>query len=563
MNVKRDAGDPPDPPDERGVFNDDGAFDEAGAFDDGDEPDEIERRREIDEPDESGDLLEGDDDRGRAEDTKHLRGSTALLMGRGVALLITLATQIAMVRGLTIEEFGSFAYAFALAVAGRQILSLGQGKMLSRFMAKYDEERDFARMFGSMAVTGVTICLTSALALGILVFLASQGIGSDSGLDYQILLVLFLLAPMEALDQVFVSLFAVFSKARSIIFRKYLFTPLLRLGVVIAMVALNASIVFLAVGYVITGLLGLFVYSQLFVRELRQRELLRELHPRRLIYPAREMISFSIPTLTTELVFLATNTVSVMILASQAGVTAVAQFRAVMPTARLNQFVFITFVTFFLPTVSRLFARNLSERLRETYWHSALVLAVMTFPIIAMTGPFAEQTTVTLFGERYADSAVIMALLSLGYYFNVSFGYNAFMLQVYGKLRFLTVVNVSAASLSVGLTFALVPVAGAVGVAVASCLTLVCQNLANQIMLSRTIETSFIDRSVLRPYLLIVVLLTILTAIAVVAQPNFVVALVVSALVSLALLRLSRKQLKLTETFPEITKLGWPARLIT
>ncbi len=65
----------------------------------------------------------------------------------------------------------------------------------------------------------------------------------------------------------------------------------------------------------------------------------------------------------------------------------------------------------------------------------------------------------------------------------------------------------------------------------------------------------------LRPYLLIVVLLTFLTAVALVVQPNFVVALVVSALVSLLLLRLSRKQLKLAETFPEITKLGWPARL--
>ncbi len=549
MNAKRVTGDEPDPPGELGVFNDDGAFEEAGAFEDGDEPGE------------SDELTESDESSDRKSDHQHLRGSAALLMGRGASLLITLATQVVMVRGLTKAEFGSFAYAFVLAVAGRQILSLGQGKMLSRFMAKYDEERDFARMFGSMAVTGITICLTSALAFGVLVLLASQNAGGSSGLDYQILLVLFLLAPMEALDQVFVSLFAVFSKARSIIFRKYLFTPLLRLGVVVAMVSLGASITFLAVGYVITGLLGLFVYSQLFVREMNKRDLLQELHPRRLIYPAREMISFSFPTLTTELVFLATNTVSVMILAARAGVDEVANFRAVMPTARLNQFVFITFVTFFLPTVSRLFTRGLFERLRETYWHSALVLAVLSFPIIAMTGPFAQQTTVSLFGERYADSAIIMALLSLGYYFNVSFGYNAFMLQVYGKLRFLTVVNVSAAAVSVGLTFALVPVAGAIGVAVASCTTLISQNVANQIMLSRTIGTALIDRSVLRPYFLIVAMLALLTVVALVAQPNFVVALVISALMALLLLRLSRRQLKLAETFPEITKLGWPARL--
>ena len=55
------------------------------------------------------------------------------------------------------SDFGAFGYALALAAAGRTLLSLGQGKLLSRFMAKYEEERDFDRMFGSMFLAVGTI----------------------------------------------------------------------------------------------------------------------------------------------------------------------------------------------------------------------------------------------------------------------------------------------------------------------------------------------------------------------------------------------------------------------
>ena len=43
-------------------------------------------------------------------------------------------------RTLTKPEFGAFEYALTLAGSARILLSLGQGRLLSRFMATYDEE---------------------------------------------------------------------------------------------------------------------------------------------------------------------------------------------------------------------------------------------------------------------------------------------------------------------------------------------------------------------------------------------------------------------------------------
>ena len=44
----------------------------------------------------------------------------------------------------------------------------------------------------------------------------------------------------------------------------------------------------------------------------------------------------------------------------------------------------------------------------------------------------AQALTVQLYGRRYADSAVYMALLSFGYYFNTALGFNGLTLRIFG-----------------------------------------------------------------------------------------------------------------------------------
>ena len=62
----------------------------------------------------------------------HVRGSSLLVVGRIVTLLLTTATQVVVVRALTKSDFGAFSYALSLGAAGRTVLSLGQGRLLLR-----------------------------------------------------------------------------------------------------------------------------------------------------------------------------------------------------------------------------------------------------------------------------------------------------------------------------------------------------------------------------------------------------------------------------------------------
>ena len=492
-----------------------------------------------------------------AEQAEHVRGSTLLVAGRLVALLFTVATQVVLVRSLTRSEYGAFAFALALTSSSALLLSLGQGRSLSRFLAIYEERGEYGRLFGSLVIAIGTIAVTTAvlvLTVGVWGDAILGGVSEQPHAD-TVLRILIVLAPLEALDDVIVTIFAVFSRPRSIFFRKYLLTPGLRFTVVVLLVLLGQGVVFLAVGYVATGLIGMAVYAFLLARVLRERNLVQHLRFRRISLPFRAVWTFSGAMLTTELVFLSMNTGSVMLLAAFHGAEDVAGYRAVFPSARMNQFVYTGFLLLFLPLVSRLFARGDRTAMKDVYWQNAAVLAVLSFPVMAMTVPFAEATTVTLFGQRYADAAVVLAVLSVGYYANAALGFNAATLQVLGRLRYVVIVNVSAALLNLALGLLLIPVIGVLGVAVSNGVTLVVQNLLNQWGLRRSLSMSLIDRRYAAPYAMIVVAAGALTAVQVIFHPGFVVCVVLAVCTSAALLLAARRWLRLAALFPELQRI--------
>jgi O-antigen/teichoic acid export membrane protein len=494
---------------------------------------------------------------------RNVRGSMLLLVGRLASLLFTVITQIVIVRALTKTDFGVFAYAFTLTAALRILLSLGQGRLLSRFLAKYEEERDHARMWGAILMAVGAIVGTSVLLLGAMAFWLAPLISKSIDNPHMtgVLLILMFLAPLNALDQVFVSIFAVFSKPTAIFFRKYLLTPALQLGVVIFIAKSDGSVEELALGYVLSSAFGIALYLWMFFGVMRDRGISLGSGKDRIIFPFREVFSFSVPTLTQELTYLVTNTGSVIILGHYHHAVAVANFRSVLPSARLNQVVYQTFVTMFLPMTARLHTRGDHKGVRETYWHSSHFQAVATFPIMAMTTVFAPATTVALFQERYANAAGVLLALSVGYYVSIALGFNIYVLQVYGRLKFLIWSNIGVCAVSIGLAFALSPRYGATGAAIAGGATMAAQNVVNQVALVRTIGWGGEVMRWIRPYAVVTVGLAALVAVRVLLDPGFVVALLISAVVSLVVVRQTRAELHLLSLFPELKRIR-PLRLL-
>ena len=91
-----------------------------------------------------------------------------------------------------------------------------------------------------------------------------------------------------------------------------------------------------------------------------------------------------------------------------------------------------------------------------------------------------EARYVQVYEERYADSAVYLAILSFAAYTNVALGFNGLTLRVYGLVRFSVAVNLIAAVTTVALDLLLIPAYGALGASVATALGLIAFNFFNR-----------------------------------------------------------------------------------
>ncbi|QEC49135.1 flippase [Baekduia soli] len=494
-----------------------------------------------------------------------LRGSTLLLVGRFVSLGINFVTQVLIARYLTKNEFGIFAYGLSMVALGEAISTMGLDKGVARWLPIYDEQGTYNRLFGTLfMVTGTVIGFGAAfiaVAFGLDGFAGGKMAASPGAVT--VLLILICLAPLQSLDDVLMGVFAVFSKPRAIFVRRYVLAPMFRLGAIVFVLATHAGVKELAIGYVLGGAAGIVLYLVMLVGLLRKDGLMEHLHLRRLEFPWREVYGFALPLVVVDLLFVVMNTTNVFMLEMFGNTNEVADYRVVQPAAKLNSLVMTSFALLFTPAASRLFARGDKKGINDLYWSTAVWIAVFSFPVFALTFPAAKAVTVALFGAQYASSAPILALLSLGYYFNAALGFNGLTLRVYGMVKLTVGVSLFVAVLNVLVNLALIPAFGAVGAGVGTCVTLLLHNVIKQLALRRGTGISVFDRRQVRVYGSIVLATVVIGLVALLLNPSVYIQVALSAVVSALVIRLNRAELRVEHTFPEIARLPILRRLLT
>ena len=283
---------------------------------------------------------------GETATRRQIRGSS-LLLGRAVRCrsAVNFVVQILIVRYLTKADYGAFAYALSLVSFGASLATFGLDRSVTRFVPIYDEQGEYKKLFGTLVLAIGTVTslglLTLVLVYSLQGVLAGSLVSDDRAIS--LLLILVVLSPLQALDGLLMGMFAVFSRPRAIFFRKYVLTPGLRLTVVLLLVLGGQSVFFLAAGYVATAAFGVALYGVMLHRMLREEGLLDHLREGGIQIPAREVLGFTIPLLTSDLVYMTMNTSDVILLGHFGGATDVAAFRVIGPTAHLNLLVMTSF----------------------------------------------------------------------------------------------------------------------------------------------------------------------------------------------------------------------------
>ena len=487
---------------------------------------------------------------------KHIRGSTLLLAGRGVGIVLNFAVQVLIVRHLAKADYGSFAYAMSLMLFGSHVVGLGLAKGLNRYVPIYQERGQYDRMAGTVVLAlGATVGCGLAVVLlvaGLMKFVGTTLI--DDPLALTLVLILICVAPLQALDQMSVKLFAIFASPRALFLRRHVLGPGLKLGAVLLLIAFQGDAVFLAVAYLLTGILGTAISLLIIAGVLRKQRLLRHFRPGSLAIPAREVLGYSIPLITSDVVTALRGTLIVLFLGFFHSSVAVAAFRAVLPVARLNVMVFDSFKLLYVPHAARMYARDDRDGINDLYWRTACWIAVVTFPIFVVSFSLADPVTVLLFGERYADSGPVLSILSLGLFVNAVFGFNALTLRVFRQVKTIVTIDLSVIVISVLANLLLIPEFGAIGGAVASCGVLIIRNVWYQVALSRAQAVKPLDRRFVQVVFSAFAVAACLFVVQSSLGPPVPVSVMFAVVGSLAVLWLNAPLLDVRGTFPELVR---------
>ena len=487
---------------------------------------------------------------------KHIRGSSLLLGGRAVSIGAKFIVQLLIVRHLTTSDFGAWAYALSVVALLGGFASLSLNRSVTRFLAIFNQQANHRRFFGLiLLMSGVILATGVVFTVGLYRF-PDVLLRLINGEQQPLTLLFFLifLVPLEALDALVIALFATFDRARPIFVRRYLFAPGLQLAVVLGMIGMGAGPVFLAVGYLAATGLGVLIYGFLALRVLREEGVLARLSEQGVEVPAGEVISFTVPLMTSDWLSGLMGASGVLLLGYFYDTEQIALFKAVVPVAVMNLVVMQSFALLYTPSASRLFADGDLDGINDLYWRTATWIAVLTFPIFALSFFAATPLAVTLFGERYAASGPFLSILAVGYYFQASLGFNGSTLKVLGRLKYLVVINLLAILTNVALAVLLVPSFGALGAAIALSGTLVAHNIFKQTGLRMATGISLLNPRYARCFATLGGGALALVAVRAWAPDSLFVLVPVAALVSFGILALTRGTLRIDQVFPELRR---------
>ncbi len=495
---------------------------------------------------------------------KQIRGSSLLVTGRVLSVGLTSIAQIVLVRHLATHDYGAWTYALSVVILLESLSNFGFHEAITRFVPIYHQQRDYAKMFGTIVLAGSLVLLTGTLIIvafytwphQLLALLHQQGPSLKS------LFILIFLVPVDVLDQLLMGLFASLVNARAIFFRRYLLAPGLKFAAVLLLILLHRGVLFLAYAFVVAAAGGFLIYGVYLVRHLQRDGLLSHFRIRKIRVPAREVFSFTVPMMTSDLVAILNQAVVVLLLGYFYSMRDVAFYRVVLPAAAMNQLVTLASSLLYLPAAARLFACNDKEGLRDLYWRTTAWIAVLSFPILTATFCFARPLTIMLYGHRYADASQILAILSIGYYFDVVFGFNGLTMKALNKVGFIVGCNLGAAVTNITVNLFLIPRYGAVGAAIGTTTTFIAYAMLKQLALRSALGIRLLDRKYVTFYLLIATAFVALILIRAVALIHLFAAAVFAGVSIVAVLLMARKDLKIGEVFPEAARVPLMRRFV-
>ena len=402
------------------------------------------------------------------------RGSLVSFFIQGSGAGLIFLSELVLARLLGASGYGLFATVAAWLQVLVIVALLGSNHLLLRFVPSYLASGDWALLRGL-----VLQCRRISLAIGVGVFFAAvlilwlwfEGLGVETRLSFVIGIAALPLAALALQRQAILRGLHHVAAAQA---PELIVRPLLLMLLVVILAWVLGGSVSAPQALAMNGLaiLAAFILGRFW----QQRAMPAAVRITVPVIQARPWLHIALPLFLIAGMQLLIVRMDIIFLGALVGHEQAGHYAAASRVADLIVFALASANVVVAPLIAGLHARNDIAGLQRMLTILAKGVLVVTIPLVALVGYFGE-TILGLFGDGYRSAYVPLLILTCGQVVNALSGPVDFVMAMTGQQLKMLQILALATGLNVVLNFALIPLIGLTGAAIATAATTVFWNL--------------------------------------------------------------------------------------
>jgi O-antigen/teichoic acid export membrane protein len=408
---------------------------------------------------------------------KIAKGTGIVFTGTIIGMLLGFVGRVIIVRYITQSEYGIYCLALVIISIFAAISTLGLSDGSTRYIAYFRGKNEEEKVRG-IIYSSIKIAIIASISLAVISFFISDFISVNifHAPELSTPLKIFSIAiPFTILISVFIAIFRGFDRVDAKVYFQDILRPVLYFIFLIAVVLFGLSFLGVIYAYV----LSIVVTCVVFVIYMMKKSPL-SMGRNSVTNPmTKELLFFSVPLLAVSMLSSAMSWTDTLMLGYFKTPDVVGVYNAALPLAHLLPIVLTSMNFIYVPIISQLYSKNLTEEMKRNFAVLTKWIFLWTLPLFFILFLFPDVVLNLLFGSRYIGASVALQILAIGFFCNSSLGFPYSTLLVIGKSKFLMWVFLISVIINIILNIALIPPIGIVGAAIASALSLVVAKILN------------------------------------------------------------------------------------
>jgi O-antigen/teichoic acid export membrane protein len=439
-------------------------------------------------------------------------GTSIVLFGTVVGMLLGFAGRVIVVRYITQSEYGMFMLASVLASAFTMAATLGLPQGMTRYIAYFRGRNELARIRG-IVFSSLRFASVSGIALSVILFLIADILSEQAFHNPELATPLRILA-VTIPCSVLVNLLIAFYRGCDRVEVKAYFHDILHGALVPALVGLVILFGWAFHGVIYAHLAAAVITCLALVAYTATRPPLHLKHIAGVSAVGRQLLLFSFPLLIQSMLATIIQWTDTIMLGYFKTSGDVGLYNAALPLARFIPIPLASMAFVYVPVASLLYSRGLKHEIKRSYQILTKWVFSLSLPIFMLLLLFPGQILSLFFGPQYDEAALALRILSLGFLVHTFLGVNGMTLVVMGQTRPLLWTGLTAALLNIALNTTLIPLWGVTGAAVASLASYCVANVLNSAKLYQLSRIHPFTRNYVKPIVASVISILVVYAVA-------------------------------------------------